>query len=112
MPSLGRFSNTLLAGTVSCASRLGYFSVGLLQIKAGAFLNARQWVRFRLQYAPLRVSTPATTAYDLIRYAARLGGIERAVETLAPLFSLIRVPDLLLCRTMVAVFNDTFLPIA
>ncbi len=45
-------------------------------------------------FAPLRVSTPAATSFDLIRYAARLGGIERAVETLAPLIALVRVPDL------------------
>jgi hypothetical protein len=45
-------------------------------------------------FAPFRVSTPAATAFDLIRYAPRLGGIERAVETLAPLLPLIRVPDL------------------
>jgi AbiEi antitoxin C-terminal domain len=45
-------------------------------------------------FAPLRVSTPAATALDLIRYAARLGGIERAVETLAPVIPLLRVPDL------------------
>ena len=45
-------------------------------------------------FAPLRVSTPAATAFDLIRYAARLGGIERSVETLAPLIPLIRAPDL------------------
>lgn len=45
-------------------------------------------------FAPLRVSTPAATAFDLIRYSGRLGGIDRAVETLAPLIPLIRVPDL------------------
>ena len=45
-------------------------------------------------FAPLRVSTPAATAFDLIRYAPRLGGIERSVETLAPLIPLIRAPDL------------------
>jgi hypothetical protein len=45
-------------------------------------------------FAPIRVSTPAATAFDLIRYAGRLGGIARAVETLAPLIPLIRVPDL------------------
>lgn len=45
-------------------------------------------------YAPLRVSTPAATAFDLIRYSGRLGGIERAAETLAPLIPLIRVSDL------------------
>lgn len=36
-------------------------------------------------YAPLRVSTPAATVFDLIRYADRVGGIGRAVETLRPL---------------------------
>lgn len=45
-------------------------------------------------FAPLRVSTPSATAFDLIRYAARLGGIARAVETLVPLIPLMRVPDL------------------
>ena len=33
-------------------------------------------------FAPLRVSTPEATAFDLIRYAARIGGIA-AVETLS-----------------------------
>jgi hypothetical protein len=45
-------------------------------------------------FAPIRVSTPAATAFDLVRYAARIGGIERVVETLLPLLPLIRVPDL------------------
>ena len=45
-------------------------------------------------FAPTRVSTPAATAFDLIRYGARIGGIARAVETLTPLLPLIRVPDL------------------
>jgi hypothetical protein len=36
-------------------------------------------------YAPSWVSTPAATAFDLIRYADRIGGIGRAVETLQPL---------------------------
>lgn len=44
--------------------------------------------------APLRVSTPAATAFDLIRYSGRLGGIERGAETIAPLIPLIRVFDL------------------
>lgn len=38
-------------------------------------------------HAPLRVSTPAATAFDLIRYAGKIGGIGRAVETLRPLLS-------------------------
>lgn len=36
-------------------------------------------------FAPARVSTPAATVFDLIRYAAQIGGIGRAVETLRPL---------------------------
>lgn len=36
-------------------------------------------------YAPTTVSTPAATAFDLVRYADRIGGIGRAVETLRPL---------------------------
>jgi hypothetical protein len=45
-------------------------------------------------YAPLRVSTPEATALDLVTYAPRIGGIERAVETLAPLVSLMRDAEL------------------
>ncbi len=45
-------------------------------------------------FAPTRVSTPAATAFDLIRYATRIGGIGRAVETLRPLLSLIRGSEL------------------
>ena len=35
--------------------------------------------------APLCISTPESTAFDLVRYAGRIGGIERAAETIAPL---------------------------
>jgi hypothetical protein len=45
-------------------------------------------------FAPTQVSTPAATAFDLVRYAARIGGIGRAVETLRPLLSLIRGSEL------------------
>ncbi len=45
-------------------------------------------------FAPTRVSTPAATAFDLVRYAPRIGGIGRAVETLGPLLSQIRGPEL------------------
>lgn len=34
---------------------------------------------------PLWISTPEATAFDLIRYATRIGGIERAAETIAAL---------------------------
>ena len=45
-------------------------------------------------FAPARVSTPAATAFDLVRYAPRIGGIGRAAETLRPLLSQIRGPEL------------------
>lgn len=39
--------------------------------------------------APLYLSTPEATVFDLVRYASRIGGIDRVVETIFPL-----VPDL------------------
>jgi len=45
-------------------------------------------------FGPIRVSTAAATVFDLVRYAARIGGLERAVETLAPLLRQIRLRDL------------------
>jgi hypothetical protein len=44
--------------------------------------------------APLSVSTPEATAYDLIRYASSIGGIERAAETVRPLLPLLRAREL------------------
>ena len=40
------------------------------------------------------VSTPEATAYDLIRYAPSIGGIERAAETIHPLLPLLRAREL------------------
>jgi hypothetical protein len=45
-------------------------------------------------YAPLLVSTPEATAFDLVQYAARIGGIGRAAETIAPLLPLMRPTEL------------------
>ena len=45
-------------------------------------------------FAPLQVSTPEATTFDLIRYAARIGGIGRAAETIAPLLPLMRPAEL------------------
>ena len=45
-------------------------------------------------FAPLQVSTPEATAFDLIRYAARIGGIGRAAETIAPLLPLMHPSEL------------------
>jgi hypothetical protein len=44
--------------------------------------------------APLVISTPEATAFDLIRYASSIGGIERAAETLRPLLPLLSVREL------------------
>lgn len=38
-------------------------------------------------FAPLAISTLAATALDLVQYAPRIGGIERAAETLQPLLA-------------------------
>ena len=54
-------------------------------------------------FAPLQVSSPEATAYDLIRYAPRIGGIGRATETIAPLLTLIRPADL---RRVLKIEND------
>ncbi len=44
--------------------------------------------------APLSISTPEATAFDLIRYATSIGGIERAAETIRPLLPLLRAREL------------------
>jgi len=44
--------------------------------------------------APLCLSTPEATAFDLIRYATRIGGIERAAETIVPLLPVLRAREL------------------
>jgi hypothetical protein len=41
-------------------------------------------------YAPLVVSTPESTVFDLIRYAHDIGGIERAAETITPILTLLK----------------------
>ncbi len=53
--------------------------------------------------APLLISTPEATAYDLIRYATSIGGIERAAETVRPLLPLLRVREL---KRVLAVENE------
>ena len=44
--------------------------------------------------APLFISTPEATAFDLVRYASSVGGIERAAETIRPFLSKLRVRKL------------------
>ncbi len=45
-------------------------------------------------FAPLLISTPEVTAFDLVRYAPRIGGFGRALETLRPLKDRIAVKEL------------------
>jgi len=44
--------------------------------------------------APLLVSTPEATVFDLIRYAKSIGGIERAAETIRPLLPVLSAREL------------------
>jgi hypothetical protein len=44
--------------------------------------------------APLLISTPEATAYDLVRYATSIGGIERAAETIRPILPMLRASEL------------------
>jgi hypothetical protein len=44
--------------------------------------------------APLCISTPEATVFDLVRYAVRIGGIDRAAETIAPLLPKLRIREL------------------
>ena len=61
-------------------------------VKGGAAATPTQLVPSA--FAPTRVSTPAATAFDLIRYAARIGGMGRAIETLRPLLPGVQPADL------------------
>jgi hypothetical protein len=54
-------------------------------------------------FAPLCISTPEATAFDLIRYATSIGGIGRAAETIRPFLSKLRVREL---KRMLAAENE------
>ena len=44
--------------------------------------------------APLQISTPEATVFDLICYSAKIGGIEPVIETIVPLLPLLRSREL------------------
>lgn len=46
-------------------------------------------------HAPLFISTPESTIYDLVRYAHRIGGLERVAETIAPMLPAIKTRKLI-----------------
>jgi hypothetical protein len=74
----------------SCLPRTG------LQIRFFVKRNILQTPTQQLSQvpAPLYISTPEATAFDLINYASRVGGIDRAAETIAPLLPKLRVREL------------------
>lgn len=77
----------------------------------------RQWLRFFVKsrcsmaqvqdapgaFAPMKVSTPETTVFDLVRYAPRIGGIARVAETIRPLLNLLTPPSL---KRMLEIENE------
>ena len=70
--------------------------IGRIQVRFFVKRGIRQTTTRHLEgtIAPLCVSTPEATTYDLIRYAASIGGIERATETIRPLLPLLRAREL------------------
>lgn len=46
-------------------------------------------------HSPLLVSTPETTIFDLVRYAHKIGGIERTAETIAPMIGTIKASKMI-----------------
>ncbi|HRI15935.1 MAG TPA: type IV toxin-antitoxin system AbiEi family antitoxin [Verrucomicrobiota bacterium] len=70
--------------------------VGRIQVR---FFVKRRIGQTQLQQlpqaaAPLWISTPEATVFDLIRYSSRLGGIERVAETITPLLPQLRPSEL------------------
>lgn len=70
--------------------------VGRIQIRFFVKRNIRQTPTQQLPQAPapLCISTPEATTFDLVRYAARIGGIGGAAETIKPLLPKLRVGEL------------------
>ena len=70
--------------------------VGRIQVRFFVKRNIKQTPTQQLPQAPapLWISTPEATVFDLVQYAARIGGIDRAAETIAPLLPKLRVREL------------------
>jgi hypothetical protein len=70
--------------------------VGRIQVRFFVKRNIRQTPTQELPQAPapLCISTPEATTFDLVRYATRLGGIGRVAETIKPLLPKLRVGEL------------------
>jgi hypothetical protein len=70
--------------------------VGRVQVRFFVKKNIKQTPIQQLPQAPapLYISTPESTVFDLVRYVARIGGIDRVAETIRPLLPKLRVSEL------------------
>jgi hypothetical protein len=70
--------------------------VGRVQVRFFVKSNVMQIPMQQLAQAPapLCISTPEATAFDLVQYASRIGGIDRAAETILPLLPKLRIREL------------------
>jgi hypothetical protein len=70
--------------------------VGRVQVRFFVKSNIKQTPTQQLPQAPapLCISTPEATVFDLVQYAVRIGGMDRAAETIAPLLPKLRVREL------------------
>lgn len=71
--------------------------VGRIQVRFFVKRNIKKTPTQQLPQAPapLWISTPEATIFDLVQYAARMGGIDRVAETIAPLLPKLRVRELM-----------------
>lgn len=94
--SLGSNQQALQVTQVMTDRPCRALKVGRIQVR---FFVKRGIARTSIQQlaqaaAPLSISTPEATAFDLIRYATSIGGIERVAETISPLLPLLRASEL------------------
>jgi hypothetical protein len=70
--------------------------VGRVQMQFFVKSNIKQIPTQQLPQAsaPLYISTPEATVFDLVQYAARIGGINRVAETIRPLLPKLRAREL------------------
>ena len=73
--------------------------VGRVQVRFFVKSNIKQTPTQQLPQAPapLCISTPEATVFDLVQYATRIGGIDRAAETIAPSIAQIACPRIEAC---------------
>lgn len=66
--------------------------VGRIRLRFFTKINTNRTISQELPgaYAPLLVSSPESTVFDLIRYANEIGGIERVIEAITPMIPLLK----------------------